>query len=77
MAQGVTGSVQAAVGTTFGQKGMAEKGFEKMSEEDARLAAKSGKAPVGTGQRSTVVDASGVGVGGAENGGGLETARKV
>jgi hypothetical protein len=61
MAQGVVGSVQAAVGTTFGQKGMADKGFEKMSEEDARLAAKSGKPPVGTEQRSKVLDAGQVG----------------
>ncbi|EXJ57379.1 hypothetical protein A1O7_07726 [Cladophialophora yegresii CBS 114405] len=55
MAQGVAGSVQAAVGTTFGQKGMADKGFEKMSEEDARLAAKSGVPPVGTEQRDKVL----------------------
>lgn len=49
--------MQAAVGTTFGQKGMAEKGFEKMSEEDTRLAAKKGSTPIGTEQRSTTVDA--------------------
>ncbi|OCT47062.1 hypothetical protein CLCR_02667 [Cladophialophora carrionii] len=61
MAQGVAGSVQAAVGTTFGQKGMADKGFEKMSEEDARLAAKSGKLPVGTEQRSKVLEPGQVG----------------
>lgn len=66
MVHGVAGSVQAAVGTTFGQKGMAEKGFEKMSEEDARLAAKSGKEPIGTERRSKTVDAGQVG--GAEHG---------
>jgi hypothetical protein len=66
MAQGVAGSAQAAVGTTFGQKAMAEKGFEKMSEEDARLAAKKGSAPVGTNQRSTTVNAGHVE--GAEHG---------
>ncbi|KAJ9610352.1 hypothetical protein H2200_005129 [Cladophialophora chaetospira] len=70
MAQGVTGSIQAAVGTTLGQKGMAEKGFEKMSEEDARLAAKSGKTPVGTEQRSTTVGAEERG-GEAQHGRGL------
>jgi hypothetical protein len=69
MAQGVVGSLQAAVGTTFGQKGMADKGFEKMSEEDARLAAKSGKPPVGTEQRSKVLDAGQVG--------GTETEKRV
>ncbi|KIW66009.1 hypothetical protein PV04_08217 [Phialophora macrospora] len=61
MAQGVAGSVQAAMGTTFGQKSMADKGFEKMSEEDARLAAKSGKPPVGTEQRGKVLDAGQIG----------------
>lgn len=52
---GVTGSLQAATGTLFGQKGMAERGFDKMSEEDARLAAKSGKPPVGTETRDKIV----------------------
>lgn len=75
MAQGVVGSVQAAVGTTFGQKGMAEKGFEKMSEEDARLAAKSGKPAVGTETRSTAVDAGSVD--GAQHGRGLPTDRTI
>ena len=70
MAQGVAGSMQAVVGTTFGQKAMAEKGFEKMSEEDARLAAKSGKPPVGTDQRDTTVEA---GQTGGEYGRGLPT----
>lgn len=51
---GVTGSIQAATGTVIGNKTMQEKGFEKMSEEDARLAAKTGKAPVGTGTRDRV-----------------------
>ena len=75
MAQGVAGSMQAAVGTTFGQKSMAEKGFEKMSEEDQRLAAKKGNPPIGTEQRSTTVDAGQVG--GAEHGRGLETDKRV
>merc|ERR1712000_754083 len=48
MAHGVTGSMEAATGTLLRNKNMQEKGFEKMSEEDQRLAAKSGKAPVGT-----------------------------
>ncbi|KAJ9503352.1 hypothetical protein LTR99_006787 [Exophiala xenobiotica] len=48
MAQGISGSMQAATGTLLRNKNMQEKGFEKMSEEDQRLAAKSGKAPVGT-----------------------------
>ncbi|OAG35565.1 hypothetical protein AYO21_10241 [Fonsecaea monophora] len=43
---GVTGSLQAATGTVLGQKHMADKGFAKMGEEDARLAAKTGKPPV-------------------------------
>merc|ERR1711939_821721 len=54
MAHGVTGSMEAATGTLLRNKNMQEKGFEKMSEEDQRLAAKSGKAPVGT----TAVDES-------------------
>ena len=48
MAHGVQGSLQAATGTMLRNKNMQEKGFEKMSEEDQRLAAKSGKPPVGT-----------------------------
>ncbi|KIX99900.1 uncharacterized protein Z520_04537 [Fonsecaea multimorphosa CBS 102226] len=55
---GVTGSLQAATGTMFGQKNMAEKGFDKMSDEDARLAAKTGKPPVGTDQRGTVPESN-------------------
>ncbi|EXJ67868.1 uncharacterized protein A1O5_09215 [Cladophialophora psammophila CBS 110553] len=55
---GVTGSIQAATGTMFGQKKLAEKGFDKMSDEDARLAAKTGKPPVGTEQRSSVVEST-------------------
>lgn len=48
MVHGVTGSLQAATGTMLRNKNMQDKGFEKMSEEDQRLAAKSGKPPVGT-----------------------------
>ncbi|OAP59331.1 hypothetical protein AYL99_06629 [Fonsecaea erecta] len=55
---GVTGSLQAATGTMFGQKHMAEKGFDKMSDEDARLAAKTGKPPVGTEQRGSVPEST-------------------
>ena len=51
---GTVGSMQAATGTAFGMKGMKEKGFQKMSEEDARLAQKSGKVPVGTETRDRV-----------------------
>ncbi|KIW46948.1 uncharacterized protein PV06_02566 [Exophiala oligosperma] len=54
MAHGVAGSVEAATGTLLRNKNMQEKGFEKMGEEDQRLAAKSGKPPVGT----TAVDAT-------------------
>ncbi|KIW10424.1 hypothetical protein PV08_11388 [Exophiala spinifera] len=54
MAHGVAGSLEAATGTLLRNKNMQEKGFEKMSEEDQRLAAKSGKPPVGT----TAVDAN-------------------
>ena len=75
MAHGTAGSVQAAVGTIFGQKGIAEKGFAKMSEEDARLAAKSGKPAVGTERRSNVVDAGSVA--GAEHARGLATDKTV
>ncbi|KIW84140.1 hypothetical protein Z517_03387 [Fonsecaea pedrosoi CBS 271.37] len=76
---GVTGSLQAATGTVLGQKHMADKGFAKMGEEDARLAAKTGKPPVGTEQRGTVVppestsstSSTGTGAGAAEHGRGL------
>jgi hypothetical protein len=78
-ASGVAGSLQAATGTVLRNDAMAEKGFEKMSQEDQRLAAKSGKPPVGTEQRSTVESVgggagagAGVGMGGQEGRSGRE-----
>ncbi|EXJ87710.1 hypothetical protein A1O1_04635 [Capronia coronata CBS 617.96] len=54
-AHGVAGSLQAATGTVLRNQGMAEKGFEKMNHEDARLAAKTGKPPVGSDTREETV----------------------
>jgi hypothetical protein len=54
---GATGSLQAATGTLLRNKNMQEKGFEKMGEEDQRLAAKKGKTPVGTDTRDGIVGA--------------------
>ncbi|EXJ82910.1 hypothetical protein A1O3_06726 [Capronia epimyces CBS 606.96] len=52
---GVAGSLQAAAGTALRNKDMAEKGFEKMNAEDSRLAAKTGKPPVGSETREETV----------------------
>ncbi|KAL2397048.1 hypothetical protein ABEF95_000777 [Exophiala dermatitidis] len=57
-AHGVAGSLQAATGTMLRNDKMAEKGFEKMNDEDARLAAKSGKPPVGSETREETVPVS-------------------
>lgn len=54
-AHGVVGSVQAATGTVLRNQEMADKGFEKMQDEDARLLAKRGKPPVGTETREETV----------------------
>ena len=66
-AAGVVGSLQAATGTMLRNDKMAEKGFEKMNTEDQRLAAKSGKPPVGGGTRGTVETVGGTGVGAVGN----------
>ena len=54
---GTVGSMQAATGAALRNKGMEEKGLEKMGEEDQRLGAKRGVMPIGTGQRETEKDA--------------------
>ncbi|KIW94012.1 uncharacterized protein Z519_05328 [Cladophialophora bantiana CBS 173.52] len=72
---GVTGSIQAATGTMFGQEKLAEKGFDKMTDEDVRLAAKTGKPPVGTEQRSSVVESTDTSGSAAEHGRGLRHER--
>jgi len=53
---GMTGSLEATTGTLLRNKNMQEKGFEKMNDEDSRLAAKRGETAVGTDTRGTVVD---------------------
>jgi hypothetical protein len=70
-AAGVVGGIQAATGTVLRNDAMAEKGFEKMSHEDQRLAAKTGKPPVGADSRSTVETVAGSG--GVGGGGGVGT----
>ena len=61
---GSVGSAQAAVGAMMGKKGegIKESGLEKMSEEDARLAAKKGVPTVGSEKRNTTAE-GGQGVG--------------
>lgn len=61
---GTLGSMQAATGAAIRNKGMEEKGLEKMAEEDQRLGAKRGVMPVGAGQRETTEDAGGADVSG-------------
>ncbi|KAI1391894.1 uncharacterized protein F4822DRAFT_388835 [Hypoxylon trugodes] len=56
---GSVGSLQAATGAMFRNKGMEEKGRTKMQEEDERLGAKRGVMPVGSGQRHTTEGGSG------------------
>ena len=56
---GTAGSLQAAAGATIRNKEMEEKGLEKMSEEDHRLAAKRGVQPIGSGQRHTTAPSEG------------------
>jgi hypothetical protein len=65
------GGIQAAVGTTIRNEAMAEKGFDKMSQEDERLAAKKGSEPVGAGQRGKIETVGGEGVGNGTGVGGL------
>ncbi|KAF2154949.1 hypothetical protein K461DRAFT_276122 [Myriangium duriaei CBS 260.36] len=52
--QGTVGSIQAATGATIRNKGMEQKGLEKMDQEDARLAAR-GQNPVGSDKRDATV----------------------
>lgn len=63
---GTIGSAEAAVGAMLGKhgEGLKEKGLEKMSEEDMRLATKQGVPPVGSERRETV-ETPGQGQGGA------------
>ena len=58
-ASGVVGSMQAATGATIRNKGMEEKGLDKMSEEDQRLAAKKCVPPIGAQSRNTTVPEGG------------------
>lgn len=54
---GTVGSMQAATGAAIRNKGMEEKGLEKMQEEDERLGAKRGVMPVGAERREGTEDA--------------------
>lgn len=56
---GTVGGLQAATGAAIRNKGMEEKGLEKMQEEDERLGAKRGVMPVGSDRREGVEDATG------------------
>lgn len=49
--------MQAATGAAIRNKGMEEKGLEKMQVEDERLGAKRGVMPVGAERRESVEDA--------------------
>ncbi|KAJ9654924.1 hypothetical protein H2198_006106 [Neophaeococcomyces mojaviensis] len=51
--KGTVGSLQGATGAMLRNKGMEEKGLEKMHQEDERLGAKAGVMPVGSGTRET------------------------
>ena len=55
---GTVGSIQGATGAMLRNKGMEEKGMQKMSEEDQRLGAKRGVPPMGSDTRNTTADAS-------------------
>lgn len=63
-AAGVAGGIQAATGTVLRSDGLAERGFEKMSREDARLAAKKGSMPIGAEGRNRVEEVVGDGTAG-------------
>ena len=59
------GSLQGATGVLLRNEGMEREGREKMAREDERLGAKRGVMPVGSGSRTTEVDAvDGTGQGG-------------
>lgn len=55
--RGTMGSLQAATGAALRNKGLEERGLEKMQTEDERLGAKAGVMPVGSSRREGTRDA--------------------